>query len=460
MGKQLGREVVRKDIELKHEKMRESPFVFLRATYWRWAETILEVCPDLATAAPVLGVGDIHLENFGTWRDADGRLVWGVNDFDEAAELPFTSDLVRLATSAQLEIERQKDKDMKPVLSTAAAIAAIAAGYERGLDNSSPPFVLENHYPTLRDLAIVKGKDAVREWEKIREDGEVKAAQLSESLRVILLTGLPSGITDVRFYRRLAGLGGLGRPRYVAVGRWQGGLTAREAKAAAPSAIRMPRTNISNPLHDYRRIEALSIRARDPQLRLVDGWIVRRLSPETRRIEIDTIEDVSDPEALLQAMGRELANVHRGTAGSARPLLEFLDSLPENWLHRAAAKVAELITKEFYAVYGEVEKARSRAAEEEGESELLAWGDEDELEEELPSGFAETERKSLQIFISYRREDEAGFAGRLYDRFVLKFSTKQIFMDVDSIPPGEDFVRLLEIHVDQCKVLLAVIGKG
>lgn len=44
----------------------------------------------------------MHVENFGTWRDVEGRLVWGVNDVDEAAALPYTSDLVRLATSAEL----------------------------------------------------------------------------------------------------------------------------------------------------------------------------------------------------------------------------------------------------------------------------------------------------------------------------------------------------------------------
>ena len=88
LRRQLGREFVEKDLAQKHDKMRESPFAFLRATYWRWAETILEICPDAASAPQVLAVGDIHLENFGTWRDADGRLVWGVNDFDEAAEMP------------------------------------------------------------------------------------------------------------------------------------------------------------------------------------------------------------------------------------------------------------------------------------------------------------------------------------------------------------------------------------
>src|SRR5689334_10904584 len=83
---QLDGEIVEKDIAYKHDKMRESVFAFLRATYWRWAETALEICPDAAASPKLLAVGDIHLENFGTWRDADGRLIWGVNDFDEAAE--------------------------------------------------------------------------------------------------------------------------------------------------------------------------------------------------------------------------------------------------------------------------------------------------------------------------------------------------------------------------------------
>src|SRR5262249_26842952 len=88
LRKELDGELVEADLVEKHEKMSESPFSFLRATYWRWAETILTICPDLEEAPSCLGIGDIHLENFGTWRDVDGRLVWGVNDFDEAAKMP------------------------------------------------------------------------------------------------------------------------------------------------------------------------------------------------------------------------------------------------------------------------------------------------------------------------------------------------------------------------------------
>src|SRR5260370_27532242 len=63
------------------------------------------------------------------------------------------------------------------------------------------------------------------------------------------------------------------------------------------------------------------------------------------------------------------------------------------------------------------------------------------------------------IFINYRRGDDPGNTGRLGDRLLEAFPPEQLFMDVDSVPPGVDFVRMLEEKVTQCDVLLAVIGK-
>jgi hypothetical protein len=64
------------------------------------------------------------------------------------------------------------------------------------------------------------------------------------------------------------------------------------------------------------------------------------------------------------------------------------------------------------------------------------------------------------IFISYRRGEDAGFAGRLFDRLERTFRRKALFMDVDSIAPGQDFVSILEARVAECDVLLALIGRG
>ena len=62
------------------------------------------------------------------------------------------------------------------------------------------------------------------------------------------------------------------------------------------------------------------------------------------------------------------------------------------------------------------------------------------------------------IFINYRREDSAATAGRLHDRLAQVFGRKDIFMDVDQIPPGIDFVAHLNSQVAACKAFLVVIG--
>src|SRR5580692_5330026 len=62
------------------------------------------------------------------------------------------------------------------------------------------------------------------------------------------------------------------------------------------------------------------------------------------------------------------------------------------------------------------------------------------------------------IFINYRRDDAPGVAGRLGDRLAKSFSRRAIFMDVDAMKPGLDFVKQLEEQVSKCDVLLAIIG--
>ena len=63
------------------------------------------------------------------------------------------------------------------------------------------------------------------------------------------------------------------------------------------------------------------------------------------------------------------------------------------------------------------------------------------------------------IFISYRRDDAAGHAGRLADNLVERFGRNRIFRDIDNIEPGEDFVTKIENAVGSCDILLAVIGR-
>jgi Tol biopolymer transport system component len=62
------------------------------------------------------------------------------------------------------------------------------------------------------------------------------------------------------------------------------------------------------------------------------------------------------------------------------------------------------------------------------------------------------------VFISYRRGDSAGYAGRLYDRLSSRFGDEQIFMDIDTIEPGVDFVQRITQAMTSCRVVLVIIG--
>src|SRR5882757_1761377 len=129
--------VVRKDLAYKHERMRVDAFTFLRSTYFRWAGTIESLCPALKQAPALQAVGDVHLENFGTWRDSEGRLVWGINDFDEAYRLPYTFDLLRLAASIILA------RNAKLISSDPKeGCAQMFAGYKASFEAGGRPFVI------------------------------------------------------------------------------------------------------------------------------------------------------------------------------------------------------------------------------------------------------------------------------------------------------------------------------
>ena len=65
---------------------------------------------------------------------------------------------------------------------------------------------------------------------------------------------------------------------------------------------------------------------------------------------------------------------------------------------------------------------------------------------------------AAKIFINYRREESGHVAGRLHDHLARAFGRDQLFMDVDNIPLGEDFVAHLNSQVAACNVVLVVIG--
>jgi hypothetical protein len=324
--------VVDSGVEEKHKRMRKSAFDFLRATYFRWARVIETVCGDLHAAPRVMSVGDTHVENFGTWRDADGRLVWGVNDFDEAAVMQYPYDLVRLATSALLAPRI----DLTP----AQTAREVARGYARGLVDPRPT-LLDQHAQQLRPFADGDVAANRKFWQGIAKCPEAKPPSAA---RRVLLGSLPKGARLVRFGTRQSGAGSLGRPRYVAIAEWRSGIVVREAKALVPSAWAW-----AHGKGKRTKVEGLAggtYRAPDAALRARGRWLVRRLAPDSRKLDFRDIAKSGLTAHVLFRMAADIGAVHAADKRSAN-IQEDLASRAAKWLLSAANAAHESVLEDY-----------------------------------------------------------------------------------------------------------------
>jgi hypothetical protein len=149
-----------------------------------------------------------------------------------------------------------------------------------------------------------------------------------------------------RIVHRIAGLGSLGRQRYVALAEWRGGSIAREAKALAPSACVWATDVKGSASILYQEMLNSAVRCRDPFVRFQKRWIVRRLAPDCSRIELAALPAERDELRLLHAMGWETANVHLGTA-KRKTLGADLTKRPKGWLYRAAKSMEKAMLADF-----------------------------------------------------------------------------------------------------------------
>jgi hypothetical protein len=334
--------LVAADLDFKHREMATGVFPFLRAAYYRWAQHWPAVCGELARAPAVLSVGDLHVENFGTWRDAEGRLAWGVNDFDEASFLAYTHDLVRLAASAQLAIAANH-----LCLECVHACDAILSGYMEGLKAGGKPFVLAEEHAWLRDIAHTSLSDPVSYWEKMH--GLPAAENVPESARVAMEHLLPAAGTRHEIKRRTAGLGSLGHPRFVTLTAWAGGDLAREAKALVPPSCDWAGSGEAAVEIFYQAIVERAVRCRDPFVALEGHWIVRRLAPDCARIELASLPKERSESRLLYAMGWETANIHLGSKSAVPGVKADLRKRKKGWLRSASDKMAAAIHEDWSA---------------------------------------------------------------------------------------------------------------
>src|SRR3984893_1392307 len=248
--------IVESHLRLKHTQMKSDPFLFFRGTFYRWAQLWPQECADLCDAPEVLAVGDLHVGSFGTWRDAEGRLCWGVDDFDESYPLPYTNDLVRLATSVKIVSD---SKEL--TISLKAGCDAVLEGYQQTLKRGGCPIVLAEHEQNLEKLGIGAINPAPDFWQKLNELPVVRG-NLPRDAKLTLEKTLPDSKMDYKVVRRAAGLGSRGQQRFVAIAQWNGGCIAREAKAMLPSSCVWLSGRVGRIQSYYR--EAITAAVRSP----------------------------------------------------------------------------------------------------------------------------------------------------------------------------------------------------
>jgi hypothetical protein len=293
--------LVRADLRAKHAEMTASVLRFLRGTYYLWLRRVADLVPEVLLGAAVPLIGDLHIENFGTWRDRDGVRRWGVNDVDELCYGSYALDLVRLATSA-----------------------AVAPGF--ALPTGRLCRLLLEHWQTaaagdaldidagraehLRALVPVP---AGGYYAQLRKGSAAEPEGVPAQVRTAAMTTVP-GQWRPTWYARRAGTGSLGHPRMVAVGKdatgaWQ----AREVKLLGPATADWLRE--LDPAQPWPvAVEGLYAEVgaalRGPfAASRVDGWQIRRLAPDVVRIDLAGLV-ARDAERVVRSMAQAVVDVH------------------------------------------------------------------------------------------------------------------------------------------------------
>jgi hypothetical protein len=97
----------------------------------------------------------------------------------------------------------------------------------------------------------------------------------------------------------------------------------------------------------YEAAISSAIRSPDPFQVIEGSWLIRRLSPDSNPIDIQTLPKHRDERMLLYAMGSEAANVHLGTKRQVGYIQKDLRKRKSNWLQDAAARMAQLVEKDW-----------------------------------------------------------------------------------------------------------------
>ncbi|AJZ85270.1 DUF2252 domain-containing protein [Streptomyces antimycoticus] len=341
---------------VKFRKMAASAFAFYRGTaclFYSDVERERAGGPYLDDRTSRVWIhGDLHAENFGTYMDANGRLIFNVNDFDEAYVGPFTWDLKRFAASVALigYTKALSDEKITELVRTYAGayrerVHALATGAK---NDEVPPFTLETAEGPLLDalrdarsltrFGLLDSMTEIRDFERRFTAGggsiELDAATRYKVLAAFdgYLETLPeSSLSRPDSYRvkdvvgrRGIGIGSAGLPSYNIL--LEGNSDALEndvviymKQGQTPAVSRhITDEQVRSYFHHEGHRTVISQRAlqahADPWLGWTEldgsGQLVAEVSPYAVDLDWSDIDDPAEIAAVVADLGRATATMH------------------------------------------------------------------------------------------------------------------------------------------------------
>lgn len=317
-------------LQLKYQRMRTDPFAFLRGTCHLFYER-LPTSGVFKSAPLVWSCGDLHLENFGSYK-GDNRLPYfDLNDFDEGCLAPASWDLVRMLTSLRigapsLGLTPGEAQTLCDVFLSAYA-AALAHGKAHWVEPRTAHGLVKGLLDTLRDRqrpdflntrTQLKGKKRT-----LKTDGK-RALPATKAQREQVQTFMeafsrtqphPTFFKVLDVARRVAGTGSLGVDRFAILVQGKGSPDANyllDLKQALPSAL-VPHLKLKQPKWPTQAHRVVAVQQRMQAVPMAflqavtmggTSYVLRGLQPSEDRVSLDGArQSLADIKKVIATMG-------------------------------------------------------------------------------------------------------------------------------------------------------------
>ncbi len=361
-----GREPER--LQLKYQRMHGDAFAFFRATCHLFHDRLPRT--GVLRSAPLAwACGDLHFENFGSYRGDNRQVYFDLTDFDEAALAPASWDLLRLLTSlwvgaGSLGLRRREVQHLGQALLGAYG-AALAEGKAYWIERETAQGLVHRLLDGLKDrkradfLASRTSKAGARRALRVDNGKALPASAAQRDAVAGFMAGFakaqpePDRFKLLDVARRIAGLGSLGTERFVVLVQGAGGAAGAsllDLKGAQPSSLLPHLAGLPGAVqprwpNQADRVVALQRRLQAVPMALLQAvWlgdapcVLRELQPSEDRISLDRADhSLAEMAQVIGHMGRLLAWAQLRSAGRqgsapADALIDF--GLRKKWPDR------------------------------------------------------------------------------------------------------------------------------